>query len=288
MLKKIGITTAVAAVLVLIFWSTSVKGDVTAGGNDDVSGNDTETSVDSDTVSDNDINEENDSTPNQQTSNVVNKDETILMIPVQGSLDTLITDSLDDVLAEEEEILICATSDSIAESSIVSGHAVVFYDGAEGTVYQGDVDEKELKDLQIKLNQKNSLDESQLSAWDFYRMSTLMSYKIPEGVTEINRFAFARSGLREIVIPEGVTDIRYAAFYHCDNLEKVTIPSTVTNIEQYAFSHTPWLRNFYENSEEDFLIVGDGILLAYKGNEADVEIPEGVKVIASDAFSGEY
>ena len=34
----------------------------------------------------------------------------------------------------------------------------------------------------------------------------------------------------------------------------------------------------------DFLIVGDGILLAYRGDDECVVIPEGVKTIATDSF----
>jgi len=288
MLKKVGIVTAIAALLVLVFWSISTKGDVSAGG--DVSDNDTENTTTSETsvksesadVSGNDT--DTGSTP----TNTINQDETILVIQAPGTIETMITESLDDTLAEEENIIICAVADTVAEVPIVSGQAVLAMNQSGATVHQGDVTEAELKELQEKLNYKNSVDTSQLSAWDFYRMNSLTSYDIPEDVTEIGRFAFARSGLREIVIPEGVTDIKYAAFYHCDHLEKVTIPSTVTNIEMHAFSHTPWLRDFYENSEEDFLIVGDGILLAYKGNETDVEIPKQVKVIAENAFKRPY
>ena len=291
MLKKWGIATLAMMLVVLIVWMVSNQGKVTAGG-EDAKDNNIETSDEStETVSDNDETADEASEKEeevQQSTNVVNRDETIIMIPVQGTLDTLITDSIDDVLEEEKEIIICASPSAIADVPVVSGHAVVFMDGAGATIHQGDVDEEELKELQEKLQVKDSLDETQLSAWDFYRMNSLTEYEVPDGVTEINRFAFARSGLREIVIPEGVTDIRYAAFYHCDNLEKVTIPSTVTNIEKHAFDHTPWLKDFYENSEEEFLIVGDGILLAYKGTDTDVEIPENVKVIASDAFSGGY
>ena len=104
-----------------------------------------------------------------------------------------------------------------------------------------------------------------------------------EGTTEIGRFAFSRSSLRTVTIPEGVTVIDYAAFYHCDNLDNVILPDTVNTVGAKAFTHTGWLDDFEENSMDDFLISGD-ILVAYKGNLPEVVIPDGVRVIAEEAF----
>lgn len=124
----------------------------------------------------------------------------------------------------------------------------------------------------------------------FYRNTDLNQYDIPDTVTKIGDFAFARSSLTDITIPEAVETIGYAAFYHCDNLENVTIPNTVTQIDSMAFSKTKWMNNWLNaditSTEEDaFLIVGDGILLAYRGNSANVTIPADVKIIGADAFS---
>ena len=56
-------------------------------------------------------------------------------------------------------------------------------------------------------------------------------------------------------------------------------------VEPYAFYHTPWYQNWEDNAQEDFLIVGDGVLLAYKGTEQTVVIPENVKYISAYTFS---
>lgn len=77
--------------------------------------------------------------------------------------------------------------------------------------------------------------------------------------------------------------IDYAAFYHCDNLDNVVLPDTVNTVGAKAFTHTGWLDDFEENSMDDFLISGD-ILVAYKGNLPEVVIPDGVRVIAEEAF----
>ena len=120
----------------------------------------------------------------------------------------------------------------------------------------------------------------------YYRQTTLDSYEFADGITQIGDFAFARSGLTQVTIPEGVTTIGYGAFYHCDQLVQVDIPDTVTQIAPYAFSETPWLNSWKNETGEDFLIVGDGILLAYRGSDSKISIPDGVKKIAAGCFAG--
>lgn len=119
----------------------------------------------------------------------------------------------------------------------------------------------------------------------YYASRNMGDYTIPDYITDIGDFAFARSDLTGIDIPEGVTHIGYAAFYHCDDLNNVSIPATVTDIDGYAFNNTPYINNFKSNvSGGDFLIVGDGILLAYGGSDSVISIPEGVKKIAPGVF----
>ena len=119
----------------------------------------------------------------------------------------------------------------------------------------------------------------------FYQDSYLEGVVIPDSVKEIGDFSFARSGISSVEIPPSVTDIGYAAFYECMTLSEVSIPSSVKNIELGAFEGTPFLNNWYHDpSQGDFLIVGDGILLAYKGNGGNISIPEGVKTIGPQCF----
>lgn len=118
----------------------------------------------------------------------------------------------------------------------------------------------------------------------FYRDDSLEDMILPEGITEIGQFAFARSSLVSMELQQGVTDICYGAFYHCDNLEELTLPDTVMNVEPKAFDHTAYIENFKSGSEE-FLVNG-GVLLAYSGNNSQVAVPGGVRVIAAEAFAG--
>ena len=126
-------------------------------------------------------------------------------------------------------------------------------------------------------------EEGIVPEWKYYRDQSIGTVTIPEGTCEIDRFAFSRSSVHTVTIPEGVTTIAYAAFYHCDDLKNVVIPDTVTSVGAKAFTHTAWLDDFEQNSTENFLISG-GVLAAYKGDSAEVTIPDGVRVIADEVF----
>lgn len=114
---------------------------------------------------------------------------------------------------------------------------------------------------------------------------TVFDFTASGPVEVIGQLSFARTGLTQAVLPEGLRTVSYGAFYHCDSLTDVVIPSTVTNVEAYAFEHTPWLENWRNSPETgDYLIVGDGVLISYKGSDGEIVIPEEVKYIASGVF----
>ncbi len=130
---------------------------------------------------------------------------------------------------------------------------------------------------------KDSDGRTVVSAQAYYD-DDMTSYSVPEDVVRIGEFSFARSGLQSVTIPDGVEEIGYAAFYHCDQLTDVTVPKSVQHIEAAAFDQTPWLSQWKQNGSGDFLIVGDGILLAYKGSGGEVSVPDSVKRIGAEAF----
>lgn len=120
----------------------------------------------------------------------------------------------------------------------------------------------------------------------YYNQNDLTEYDFSASPVEvIGQLSFARTGLSSVVLPEGVRTISYGAFYHCDNLREVSIPSTVTNVEAYAFEYTPWLEDWRNSSDiSDFLVVGDGVLISYKGTGSNIIIPDNVKYIAAGVF----
>lgn len=189
---------------------------------------------------------------------------------------------------------------------IVANTAVVFMDNTQPTVYTGvpeienpveeevpnfdgysteDPDAEEGEYTKATGVPKYAIVDGKMVAdHAYYKNASLDVFQIPDGVQEIGEFSFARSSVTEVVIPQGTKTIAFGAFYHCNSLEQIEIPSSVTQIEPKAFEYTPWLQNFFDTSANDFLVVGDGILLAYKGQEAVVAIPEEVKTIAPYVF----
>lgn len=121
----------------------------------------------------------------------------------------------------------------------------------------------------------------------FYKNENINSVNIPSSVNSIGDFAFARSNISNVSIPNSVKSIGYAAFYQCPNLSEINIPDSVEYIELGAFLGTPYLSNWQQTDDSNnYLIVGDKILLSYKGEGGNITIPEGVKAIAPGCFLG--
>ena len=103
-------------------------------------------------------------------------------------------------------------------------------------------------------------------------------------VTKIKDYAFVNhTRLRSVCISESVQEIGSYAFVDCSRLETITIPDTVQDVGWGIFSHTPWL-----NAQTDpYVIIGNQILIAYKGTSEDVVIPDGVRIIAGFTFEND-
>lgn len=121
----------------------------------------------------------------------------------------------------------------------------------------------------------------------FYNNKNIKNVSLPSSIKEIGDFAFARSTVETLNIPEGTEKIGYAAFYNCNDLYDLNIPSSVETIELGAFDNSGFL-NKWKSVEDgnNFLILGDNILVAYKGISDNVSIPEGVKQIGAGCFEG--
>lgn len=105
---------------------------------------------------------------------------------------------------------------------------------------------------------------------------------IPENIEIIDAFAFTNNKtIKKVVINENVTEIGDQSFLECSNLREVELAESISKIGAGAFMHTEWLENY----PNDYVIVGDMVLISYKGNESEVEIPDTVKIIGRQAFS---
>ena len=127
---------------------------------------------------------------------------------------------------------------------------------------------------------------------------------VPEGVVEIGHKAFCETKIKEVVLPSTLKKISSFAFSECRYLKRVTLPdgleslgfysfadtgledinfpSSLMKIDNSAFKSTP----FFEKIEnENFVIFAERFLYLYNGYDDKVEVPDGVEVICSGAFT---
>lgn len=103
-----------------------------------------------------------------------------------------------------------------------------------------------------------------------------------EGLESIGEEAFGDCGaLKELALPSTLKEIGPYAFWRA-GLENTTVPAGVKSVGVSAFRQTPWLAA----KTEEWVLVGDGVLLAYNGTEKAVTLPETVTFL-SDAFQGQ-
>ncbi|MBQ6626600.1 MAG: leucine-rich repeat protein [Ruminococcus sp.] len=102
---------------------------------------------------------------------------------------------------------------------------------------------------------------------------------IPDGISVISAYAFLSNTSINSVNCESITHIGEGAFYGCTALSDVISTKELVYVGPDAFYNTAWL-----NAQSDFVTLGDGLLVAYKGSGADVVIPENVKRIAPNSF----
>ena len=61
------------------------------------------------------------------------------------------------------------------------------------------------------------------------------TYRVPDGVTAIDSYAFEGSDVSEVILPDGVTVLNSYAFAGCTELTNVVLPDTVTSLETEVF-----------------------------------------------------
>lgn len=121
---------------------------------------------------------------------------------------------------------------------------------------------------------------SQIS-YAFAENSKVKTVTLPEGVKTIGYGSFMIcSSLETVNLPDGLTTIGNSAFLDCKHLKNIKIPDSVSEIGGAAFRGSNWPKCL----EEEFVVVGDGFLIAYNGSDEEVRIPDGVKTTIGAFF----
>lgn len=75
-----------------------------------------------------------------------------------------------------------------------------------------------------------------IGAYAFCLYDTDNSFELTEDDYDANKIPAANTSITSIVIPEGVEEIQKYAFYNCSGLRTVTLPSSVRIIREFAFN----------------------------------------------------
>ncbi len=126
--------------------------------------------------------------------------------------------------------------------------------------------------------------------------------EIPEGIEEIGKSCFFdRKGIQSVSLPASLKEIKSRAFRNCINLEEVSFGGTKVKVDSDAFCNCTSLKNLFLPGGRKFRMQGisgfveqilgnfrlcGSVLLKYLGNESRVAVPNGVTVIAEEAFAG--
>lgn len=91
--------------------------------------------------------------------------------------------------------------------------------------------------------------------------------------------------ITSVNIPDTVKEIDSLAFSNCSSLASVTLPDTITSMGSMPFSCSIYEENIIKSADSGFVTINDYILYIYTGNNTDIFIPGGIKVIADSAFA---
>ncbi len=137
----------------------------------------------------------------------------------------------------------------------------------------------------------------------FREMGWVQSIEMPDTVLEIGENAFYGCvSVQKITLSENLYSIGTAAFFELKEIESVRFPMTLKKIGGYAFAECTKLKNvvipsgvesiggaafagteWLSGEEEEFVIVGDGVLISYNGTDEKVTLPENVKEVSAFA-----
>lgn len=113
----------------------------------------------------------------------------------------------------------------------------------------------------------------------FYGCRNLEKVELPEGVKAIEEEAFGGCrALSDVTLPATLEQIGPYAFWNCTSPSlSFAIGENVKKIGKSAFDNTAWKKSL----TQEWVIVGDGVLLQYNGAEERVTLPDTVRFLSS-------
>ena len=153
------------------------------------------------------------------------------------------------------------------------------------------------------------LDDNDHTAWiQSGHIGRCKTYRVPEYVdiegvrytiTRIEHYAYnLPRTLQHLIIPDSIEYVDEDVLDVLPNLKSVFMGKGVESLSSWNFRRCPKLRNFRIDSQNPHLKVRDGLVLAKNGtsllcklfnrkNLKELNIPEGVEIVAPEAFSYE-
>ena len=110
---------------------------------------------------------------------------------------------------------------------------------------------------------------------------SLTSVTLPDGLAEIGEYAFYFSRVAVVNFPESLTEIGEGAFYYCEYLGAAALPAGLSSLGEYAFYACYKLSKV--TLPESVSVIGTGTF-SYCSSLGTIVIPESVSVIESSAF----
>ena len=124
---------------------------------------------------------------------------------------------------------------------------------------------------------------TEIGEYAFSDCSALTAITLGKGITYVPDGLCRRSKLlASVVLPDGLTHIGTSAFDGCSALSDLSVPATVSRVGLRALAGTAFLKN----ATDEFVVVGNGVLLDWNGEGSEVTVPDGITYL-SDVFHGD-
>lgn len=107
--------------------------------------------------------------------------------------------------------------------------------------------------------------------------------RLPDNIVAVAPYVFTgNNSITSFVGGENLAEIGEGAFLGCENLSSVNVSDSLSYVGSLAFQGT----SFVSSHSDDFVTLGNGILIKYKGSDSVVDIPENIRQITGSAFYG--